>query len=212
MQSSSPTWPCTLDGIDGIAGFMRLIHSRKCMGNAYILVFQWDKPKISHAGCTFSFTSGNFVNLILRQNRRMWSWIKRPASIGTYQFWALQMSVLSQKIYEAFHTWVCTHHITLFDTMILEKPSNLIFGSSWQNILFIPNMPTVSQIMSERFTPRCSFPSLFETSSNVPVALPSRSACSGDAMVSQPEKVDKFVVNYNNLTGLGIACPASFYS
>lgn len=118
MQSSSPTWPCTLDGIDGIAGFMRLIHSRKCMGNAYMLVFH--KPKISHAGCTFSFTSGNFVNLILRQNRRMWSWIKRPASIGTYQFWALQMSVLSQKIYEAFHTWVCTHHITLFDTMILE--------------------------------------------------------------------------------------------
>ena len=106
-----------------------------------------------------------------------------------------------------------THHITLFDTMILEKPSNLIFGSSWQNILlflFIPNIPTVSQIMSERFTPHCSFPSLFETSSNVPGALPSRSACSGDAMVSQPEKVDKFVVNYNNLTGLGIACPTSF--
>lgn len=90
------------------------------------------------------------------------------------------------------------------------KPSNLIFGSSWQNILLIPNIPTVSQIMSQRFTPHCSFPSLFETSSNVPVALPSRSACSGDAMVSQPEKVDKFVVNYNNLTGLGIACPTSF--
>ncbi len=72
MQSSSPTWPCTLDGIDGFSGFMRLIPSRKCMEMLTCLSFS-GILKISHAGCTFSFTSGNFVNLILRQNRRMWS-------------------------------------------------------------------------------------------------------------------------------------------